>query len=334
MSRTFRAVAQGAVALRSASLLSLASLLAACADRPSPSSPDSPPAQALGKPSSIIIVPGLVPKQIAFGAQTDAGLQVYRVNPNGTSLVQVTQSGGSMPAWSPDRTKIAFSRAIGGVFTLMVMNLDGTGLAQQFGAGYYARWSPDGTRIAFQRHVNGGAPQVFVVNVDGTGEEQLADHPGGSYLPTWSPEGNKIAYAAAPVGGGGGQSEIWVMNANGTNHHQVTSCAPGAYKCTSPDWHPTAGDNRLVYSVSPYGGVSVSQVRSIRANGSDDTLIRTVSNFAPTKFPVWSPDGTRIAYLDRPPHAAEPEIFTMNPNGTGVQRVTFMPTTPKQGHDW
>jgi Tol biopolymer transport system component len=332
VSRTFSAVATHGSAYRAASLLALAGLLAACSDRPTPSSPDLAPPATTGKPSGIIIVPGLIPKQIAFGAQTDAGLNVYRVNPSGTSLTQVTQGGGGMPAWSPDRTKIAYSRRIGDVFTLMITKADGS-LNVTHGPGYFPRWSPDGSKIVFQRDFAGAPPQVFVMNADGTGVQQLVNHPYGSHLPSWSPDGNKIAYSASPDGGSGGQAEVWVVNANGANPHQVTNCSPQGYKCLAPDWHPTVNDNRIVYSVSPFGA-QVSQVRTIRANGSDDTLIRSVSGFTPTKLPVWSPDGTRIAYLDKPPHAAEPEIYTMNANGGDVQRVTFMPTYPKQGLDW
>ena len=333
MSRTSRAIAAGASGRRQASLLALSGLLAACSDRPSPSSPELAPARKPATPASIFI-PGIVPKQIAFGANTDdSGLQVFRVNPNGTGLVQVSDwPGSSMPSWSPDRTKIVFSRDVGGNRMVRVMNIDGTGLTQ-LAEGHYPRWSPDGAKIAFQRHVNGGPPQVFTMNADGTGVEQLTNHPYGALLPSWSPDSKKITYAAASDGGSGGELEVWVMNDNGTNPHQVTDCTPGGMKCSAPDWHPGAGDNRLVYSASPFGA-SISQIRTIRANGTNDTLVRSVPGFTPTKFPVWSPDGTWIAYFDKSPHAAEPDISIMRGDGTGVQRVTFMPTQAKSGIDW
>lgn len=329
MSRSSHSIAGGARTLSPAALLALGGLLAACSDQlpSSPAVPRNSPQTPAG-----IVIPDLLPKQILFGALTNAGPQIYRINPNGTSQVQVTQGlGGSLPSWSPDRTKIVFSRAIGGVLTLMVMTVDGSWNSTH-GAGYFARWSPDGTKIAFQRHVNGGVPQVFVMNADGSGVQQLTSHPFGGYVPGWSPDSKKIVYAAAPDGGSGGQSEIWVMNANGVNPHQVTSCTSNGMKCSGADWHPDAGDNRIVYSVSPYGS-SLSQIRTIRANGSDDTFIRSVPNFTPNKFPVWSPDGTKIAYLAMASTYVYPEIFIMNANGTSPQRVTFM-NFEKQGFDW
>ena len=333
MSRTSHALAAGPSALRQASLLALAGLLAACGDRTPPSSPTLEQPRSPDKPASIFI-PGLVPKQIAFGASTDAGVQVFRVNPDGTGLVQVSSwPESSMPTWSPSRTRIAFSRMVAGNRMIRLMTIDGT-LITQLGEGYYPRWSPDSTRIVFQRHPDGGPPQVFVMNANGTGVQQLTSHPYGALLPSWSPDSKKIVFAAPPeVPGSAGELEVWVMNDNGSNQHQVTSCTANGIKCTSPDWHPVAGDNRIVYSVSPFGS-SMSQVRTIRANGTDDTVLRNVPGFTLAKFPVWSPDGTRIAYFDKPPHAAEPDIYVLNEDGTGVKRVTYMPSQAKSGIDW
>ena len=331
MSRSFHAIAGGALALRRVALLTLAGLLAACSEPP-PLSPDA--SRVPAKPAGIIL--DLLKKQIVYGAVTNTGPQIFRVNPDGSWQNQITQGlglGGSLPSWSPDHLKVVYSRKINGVLTLMIMKADGT-LNVTHGPGYYARWSPDGSKIVFQRHVNGGAPQVFVMNADGTGVQQLGFHEFGSYVPSWSQDGSKIVYAAAPDGGPGGQSEVWVMNANGANPHQVTSCTVQGTWCSGADWHPAPGDNRIVYSVSPLGSSTVSQIRTIRANGSNDTFVRSVPNVTPNKFPVWSPDGTQIAYLDfRPTWDDEVQIYTIFADGTQRERVTWS-SFVKQGFDW
>src|SRR5262245_11451667 len=192
VSRSYHAIAGGALALPRMALLTLAGLTTACSDR-SPSSPDA--SRVPAKPAGIII--DLLQNQIVYGAVTNTGPQVFRVNPDGSWQNQITQGlglGGSLPSWSPDHLKIAYSRNINGVLTLMVMKADGS-LNVTHGAGYYARWSPDGSKIVFQRHVNGGAPQVFVSNADGTGVQQLGFHQFGSYVPSWSQDGSKIVYA-------------------------------------------------------------------------------------------------------------------------------------------
>ena len=160
----------------------------------------------------------------------------------------------------------------------------------------------------------------------------MTTHQYGALLPNWSQDGSKIVYTAAPIGGSGGQDEIWVMNANGANAHQVTDCSPKGWKCSSGDWHHIEGDNRIVYSVSSFGG-SASQIRTIKANGTNDTFVRAVPAFTINKFPVWSPDGAKIAYLDVSPSWDEPEIYTINADGTSRQRVTWL-NFPKLGFDW
>ena len=330
MSRLFHAIVGGPSGLPRAALLTLAGLTAACGDR-FVSAPDA--SQLPTKSADIIIVPDLVPKQIVFGSHTNAGPpQVFRINPNGTSLVQVTSGlGGGLPSWSPDRKKIVYSRRIGDEFILMVTKADGT-LNVTHGPGYLARWSPDGTKIAFQRHVNGGVPQVFVMNADGSGVQQMTNHPYGAHVPNWSQDGSKIVYSASPAGGSGGQAEIWMMNANGANPHEVTDCSSKGWKCSGADWHPIEGDNRIVYSVSPFG-MPGSQIRTIKANGTNDTFVRAVPAVTINKFPVWSPDGTKIAYLDMLPGWDAPQIFTINADGTSRQQVTLM-SYPIQGFDW
>ena len=316
--------------LSRAALLSLVGLTAACGDR-TLSAPDA--SRAPTSSADVVIVPDLVPKQIVFGSVTAAGPQIFRINPNGTSLVQVTSGlGGGLPSWSPDRTKIVYSRRIRDTWTLMITKTDGSWNVTHGIAGYLARWSPDGSKIVFQRDFAGAPPQIFVMNADGTGVQQMTTGQYGAYVPNWSQDGSKILYTAPPVGGSGGQSEIWVMNANGANPHQVTECSSKGWKCSGADWHPIEGDNRIVYSVSPFG-TSASQIRTIKANGTNDTFVRSVPGFVYNKFPAWSPDGTKIAYLDLSPSWDEPEIYTINADGTSRQRVTWL-NFPKQGFDW
>jgi len=277
----------------------------------------------------------LLPKQIVFGAATPTGDNIFRINPNGTGLVQITKPSegmwGDTPAWSPERTRIAYGRTSNGVATLRAMTLDGT-WQTYYADGYNPRWSPDGTKLAYQRNVDGGTPQVFVINVLGTGRQQIGNHPHGSSFPTWSPDGTKLAYSAASAGGSSGSSEIWVMNADGSDPHQLTHCYSHGGRCLAPDWHPTAGDDRIVYSMSPYGKVT-SQVRTIRATGTDDVMVLAVPDFAGNKFPVWSPAGERIAYFDKPRHQLYAEVFTMKADGSGAQQVTAL-NFPKLGLDW
>jgi Tol biopolymer transport system component len=70
---------------------------------------------------------------IAFTSRLRAP-QVWRVHPDGSGLVQLTDgadgSSSVMPIWSPDGSKLLFERKRAGLVTLWTMNADGTDQVQ------------------------------------------------------------------------------------------------------------------------------------------------------------------------------------------------------------
>ena len=106
-------------------------------------------------------------------------------------------SADESPSWSPDGTKIAFAREIGaGNHDIWVMNSDGGGAATRAtGAGDERNpdWSPDGSRIVFQRTGAG----LVTMAADGSDQRPLPV-PTDALRPAWSPDGTKIVYDIAP----------------------------------------------------------------------------------------------------------------------------------------
>jgi Tol biopolymer transport system component len=140
------------------------------------------------------------------------------------------------PVWSPDGSKIAFTRILGvGNRHVFVMNPDGSGQtdvskdpnASDFGP----EWSPEGRMIAF-----GSSPSnaIWIMNADGSGRKQLSNPTGFhvDYAPAWSPDGTKIAFIRQLV------KSIWVMNADGTNPIDITQSQPNSDSDDTPNWQP------------------------------------------------------------------------------------------------
>ncbi len=92
--------------------------------------------------------------------------------------------------------------------------------------------------------------------------------------PDWSPDGRRLAFSAPPSGTGESDSEIWVMNANGTSPVRVTR--NDVYD-GSPAWSP---DGRKIAFVRN------SVVGPIYVMSADGTGVRKLTKGA---SPAWQP---------------------------------------------
>src|SRR5262249_27726910 len=81
-------------------------------------------------------------------------------------------------------------------------------------------------------------------------------------------------------------SQIWVMNPDGTNKHQLTSTGSNYM----PSWSPDG--TQIVFESDRGGGPSGdSDIYLMNADGSNQHAITTGGE---TNWPRWSPDGTKI----------------------------------------
>jgi Tol biopolymer transport system component len=224
------------------------------------------------------------------------------------------------PVWSPDGTRLAFTRRR---------------------TEYREENANDLTRP-------GWTLQVCVANVDGTGLACLAGLPGRASSPAWSPDGRHLAFAAGDATVPTTRSRLecptvlYVANADGTNARAITTVPP-EIRCgtryvgdTGPVWSP---DGRRVAFVSDRErgsyGFGFGHIYVVDAEGSNfRRLTSTPSGFATAddRSPTWSPDGARIAYA----HVARtasgspdpvPGLHVMSADGTGSTRIIADPTS-------
>jgi Tol biopolymer transport system component/lysophospholipase L1-like esterase len=108
------------------------------------------------------------------------------------------------------------------------------------------------------------------------------------------------------------QGEIWVMNGDGTGRRQLTDNDTFDLGAV---WSP---DGRTIafYSVDPLNG---PHVFLIPARGGEQLPLDVAMR---SRFPSWSSRG-RIAFDNGGPTAGD--IFTVNPDGSGLQQLTHSP---------
>jgi Tol biopolymer transport system component len=119
-----------------------------------------------------------------------APTEIFTMNADGSGQINITNSPtvpDSLPDWSPDGTKIVFTRILFGQSHVYVMNADGTGqtLLPTGGSGEAPTWSPDGKKIVFMG-VMGGNLTLFVMNADGSGRTPLTTGI-NAINPDWQP---------------------------------------------------------------------------------------------------------------------------------------------------
>jgi Tol biopolymer transport system component len=212
-------------------------------------------------------------------------------------------------AWSLDGTMIAFGvspdpseNADTSIDGIWVVHADDSGLRHLATGGADDRalaWSPDGERIGFTSYGNDGRPDIRTSRIDGSDLRQLTASDEFEFDISWSPDGSKLAFVS---GWGPSTFEIWVMDADGANKTQLTE-GSGSY------YHPAGYPDGTTLAFSSRSG-STGDIWIMNADGSGKTrLTSTSASRASTWFtcsrrlicykePQWSPDGTKLLFLN------------------------------------
>ena len=177
---------------------------------------------------------------VAFSTETRGVWNIAVVGVDGSRLTMLGE--GSMPAWSPDEKKVAFSRTVSGNKQLFLLNpLTGGELVQitNEGGNFGPAFSPDGRWIVFSSNRAGGGGNIFAVRPDGTSLTKLTETAGSAHRPHWGHDG-WIYFDWTPNADGSGNCDIWRFQPVGVLASGAAgSGAPGALPPTSPPGTPS-----------------------------------------------------------------------------------------------
>jgi Tol biopolymer transport system component len=271
--------------------------------------------------------------RIAFASNRTTGegvvnpegdFEIFTMNPDGTGLTQLTENAALDfdPEWSPDGGKIAFESNRDGFSEIFVMNADGTQETQvtsnpDFSFDRSPTFSPDGERIAFESNRAAGVDnpekdnEIFVVNLDGTGLQQLTRNAARELHPDYAPNGKKIAFVSER----NFQPGIYTTKADGTKQKKRSQGPATVF--ASPSWSPDG--ERIAFTSNQDGPTNIF---TMNADGSKQKRL-TNNGIRVDSGPVFSPHGKKIAFQSN--RDGNFEIYMMNVDGTGQLNLTNDP---------
>ena len=153
--------------------------------------------------------------------------------------------------------------------------------------------------------------EIYSMKADRSGIAQLTFNDYKDCRGRWSPDGKKVAFVRI-TGATTKVSEIWMMNADGSNQERITE---GDYVCFSPNGSKLAITNNslFVYDVP---------TKSLA------TLVESTIYTGTTGLPDWSPDGKTITYVnhfvyaDGTTYGNYRNIYLINSDGSNRRQLT------------
>jgi len=173
--------------------------------------------------------------QLLFLSNRDGNFEIYKVNVDGTSLVNLTNhpANDRDADWSPDGDQIVFVSDREGRNALYVMAEDGSGVARLLGGSWncsFPRWSPDGERIAFTSGKD-GTLDIYVMNADGSDVQKVTTRSGDNVMPAWV--GNdRLMFSGDDTGD---NWDLFVINVDGSGLVQLMTTTDSE---RYPAWAP------------------------------------------------------------------------------------------------
>ena len=216
------------------------------------------------------------------------------------------QSGAPAADTATAELQVLFNRYQAPMMTVFIADADGANaraLAPDWGLEYSPSFSADGQWVVFTAEPEGQA-DVYRIHPDGTGLEQLTDHPAFDDQGVLSPDGGTLAFVSTRERG---TADIWLLDLASKTPTNLTDHASGNFRPRwSPDgaWIAFTSDRDAEPGDQPgqWEHLQSTGVYLVRPDGSG--LRRLTAPGGVAGSPSWSADGRRLLFYETDPVGA------------------------------
>ena len=185
-----------------------------------------------------------------------------------------------------------------------------------------------------------GGPNVAILLKDisntGSSERILDNNLTKFFSPRYSANGRQLTATGPLEVSGTSLANIYVMNADGTNPVNVTNIQSvdfpdrQNYAAAFSSFHPSG--TKLTYATiweeddGNGGFIKVNRINTINADGSGQQQLTAPPAGTCDTYPVFSPDGNRIAFMRGQDNTTNAGIYTMNADGSDLHQIVALST--------
>ena len=173
--------------------------------------------------------------EIMFSSSMLGNPELFVTNMGGgrPKRLTFTNAVNTSPAWNPKTGQtVVFVSDRGGIPKLFMMDVDGANVSEIDvpDKGYLIdpAWAPNGQLLAFSWRRPDGNFDIYLMDVASHQMLQLTRDASRNERPSWAPDGRHIVFESTRTG----QRQIWVMLADGSQAHALTTMGHNE----SPNW--------------------------------------------------------------------------------------------------
>lgn len=216
------------------------------------------------------------------------------------------QMPDDLGAWS----KITYDAWQGDNIEIFLMNGDLSNIQQVTNTSTVYESQPRLNRgctgIAFQYDDGTSDTEIYTMNANGTSRTNRTSNSNYEWFPYWNPAGDRIVYQSY----NGVQTDVYRMNSDGSNKVNLSNnSAWDGMPAYSPD------GTRIVFA-SNRGGNDCLLTMDVNGNNQTPLICQEL-----IEDPVYSPDGSQIAYDADSNFDGYTELWVMNNNGSNAHML-------------